>query len=220
MRAFDFLKNKYDLSDFLAEELAKELEGKEERKWDYYCIKWLIERFGKKEGWDYIHNRCFRIIRGIVRRLLSGDGVIPEDREDLEMEIELELYKCIEKYRGDGSLGSYILTIGKRVKGRWKKRGGEVLHSDLVEDIIAMREDSDEWEEEDIKEAISQLPPIYKSIFILQLEGFTLAEIAVKLGSPPGTIRKRYWVGMKKLKDILEGKTIKKSGEGRKIREK
>ena len=207
MRAYDFLKSKYDLSDCLADELAKELEGKEERKWDYYCIKWLIERFGKKEGWDYIHNRCFRIIRGIVRRLLSGDGAIPEDREDLEMEIELELYKCIEKYRGDGSLGSYILTIGKRVKGRWKKRGGEVLHSDLVEDIIAMREDSDEWEEEeDIKEAISQLPPIYKSIFILQLEGFTLAEIAGKLGSPPGTIRKRYWVGMKKLKDILEGK--------------
>ena len=209
MRAYDFLKDKYDLSDGLAEELAREIEGKEERKWDYYCIKWLIERFGKKEGWDYIHKRCFRIIRGIVKKLLSGDGAIEEDREDLEMEIALELYKCIDKYRGEGSLGGYILTIGRRVKWKWQERS-DVLPGGLMDDIMAMGEESDDLEEkEDIKEAILRLPPTYRSIFILQLEGFTLAEIARKLGSPPGTIRKRYWVGLKKLRDILEGKSIK-----------
>jgi RNA polymerase sigma factor (sigma-70 family) len=195
MRVYDFLKNKYDLSDFLAEELAKELEGKEERKWDYYCIKWLIERFGKKEGWDYIHNRCFRIIRGIVNRLLSGDGAIPEDREDLEMEIELELYKCIEKYRGEGSLGRYIYAIGKRVNKKiLKRRGRNVVYGGFMDEYgDDEEEEEDLWDEgESLREAISHLPKELRELFLYRSQGYLWKEIASFLQCPEGTVRRRF----------------------------
>jgi RNA polymerase sigma factor (sigma-70 family) len=195
MRAYDFLKNKYDLSNCLAEELARELEGKEERKWDYYCIKWFIERFGKKEGWDYIHNRCFRIIRGIVKRLLSGDGAIPEDREDLEMEIELELYKCIEKYRGEGSLGRYIYVIGKRIKKKiLKKRGRNVVYGGFMDEYGDDEEDGEDlWDEgESLREAISLLPKDLRELFLYRSQGYLWKEIASFLQCPEGTVRRRF----------------------------
>jgi RNA polymerase sigma factor (sigma-70 family) len=207
MRAYDFLKNKYDLSDCLADELAKELEGKEERKWDYYCIKWLIERFGKKEGWDYIHNRCFRIIRGIVRRLLSGDGAIPEDREDLEMEIELELYKCIEKYRGEGSLGRYIYAIGKRINKKiLKRRRRNVVYGGFMDEYGDDEEDGedlwDEWEE--LREAISHLPKELRELFLYRSEGYLWKEIANFLRCPEGTVRRRFCEVKRELSKFLK----------------
>jgi len=195
MRAYDFLKNKYDLSDYLADELAKELEGKEERKWDYYCIKWFIERFGKKEGWDYIHNRCFRIIRWIVKRLLSGDGAVPEDREDLEMEIELELYKCIEKYRGEGSLGRYIYAIGKRIKKKiLKRRRRNVVYGGFMDEYgDDEEEEEDLWDErESLREAISHLPKDLREIFLYRSQGYLWKEIASFLQCPEGTVRRRF----------------------------
>ena len=195
MRAYDFLKNKYDLSDYLADELAKELEGKEERKWDYYCIKWFIERFGKKEGWDYIHNRCFRTIRWIVKRLLSGDGAVPEDREDLEMEIELELYKCIEKYRGEGSLGRYIYAIGKRIKKKiLKRRRRNVVYGGFMDEYgDDEEEEEDLWDErESLREAISHLPKDLREIFLYRSQGYLWKEIASFLQCPEGTVRRRF----------------------------
>jgi len=207
MRAYDFLKNKYDLSDCLAEELAKELEGKEERKWDYYCIKWLIERFGKREGWDYIHNRCFRIIRGIVRRLLSGDGAIPEDREDLEMEIELELYKCIEKYRGDGSLGRYIYAIGKRIRKKiLKRRGRNVVYGGFMDEYGDDEEDGEDLldEREELREAISHLPKDLREIFLYRSQGYLWKEIANFLQCPEGTIRRRFCEAKRELSKFLK----------------
>ena len=203
MRAYDFLKDKYDLSDSLAEELARELEGKDEWKWDFYCIKWLIERFGKQESWDYIHYRCFRIIKGIVKRLLSGDGAVPEDREDLEMEIELELYKCIEKYRGDGSLGCYIWGIGKCVKAKWIRKREKTLIMEL-EDMGQSEIDEDESGLiEDVEYAITLLPKHFQEVFSLYLEGFSLSEIATQLKYPLGTVRWLYVEGKKKLKKII-----------------
>jgi len=207
MRAYDFLKNKYDLSDCLAEELAKELEGKEERKWDYYCIKWLIERFGKKEGWDYIHNRCFRIIRGIARRLLSGDGAIQEDREDLEMEIELELYKCIEKYRGDGSLGRYIYAIGRRIRKKvLKRRGRNVVYGGFMDEYgDDEEEEEDLWDErEELREAISHLPKDLRELFLYRSQGYLWKEIASFLQCPEGTVRRRFCEVKRELSKFLK----------------
>ncbi|MBC7329275.1 sigma-70 family RNA polymerase sigma factor [bacterium] len=205
MRAYDFLKEKYDLSDDLAGELAKELEGKEEGKWDYHCIKWLIERFGKKEGWDYIHNRCFRIIRGIVKRLLSGDGAITEDREDFEMEIEWELYKCIEKYKGEGSLGRYIYAIGKRIR---KKiiRVRNVVYGGFMDEYGDDEEDGEDlWDErESLRGAISLLPKDLRELFLYRSQGYLWKEIANFLQCPEGTVRRRFCEVKRQLRKFLK----------------
>ncbi|MBC7328496.1 sigma-70 family RNA polymerase sigma factor [bacterium] len=207
MRAEEFLKARYKMEEELAKELAKRLEGKDEKEWDYHCISWLVKIYGKEKAMEYIHPRCVGVIRRIVKELFGGQGATKEDKEDLAMEIEMEFYRCIEKYRGEGSLGGFIWAIAKRKKGRWKNSGLVLLSS--VEDLVRQEED-DLWEEkEELRQAIKYLPEELRLLVDLRLQGYLWREIANILGCSVPTVRRHFCEAVGRLRKFFGIKSKK-----------
>ncbi|MBB6520497.1 RNA polymerase sigma factor (sigma-70 family) [Pseudoteredinibacter isoporae] len=56
----------------------------------------------------------------------------------------------------------------------------------------------------EVERLLAQLPPIQRQSYLLQLEGFSLAEIAEITNSQPESVKSRLRYGKKKLQQLLE----------------
>jgi RNA polymerase sigma-70 factor, ECF subfamily len=124
----------------------------------------------------------------------------PSEAQDLAQTTMLRAYKAWPEIRSE-EIGAWLFTVGTRLalnelrrRRRWLWRGLEA--SDRISELSG---DPDLWE------ALGELDRRERAALILSvLEGYTQAEIAERLGVPPGTVASWLSRGKARLRARLE----------------
>lgn len=153
----------------------------------------------------------------IVRRhnrllFRTARGVVPDDAEaqDVVQETYLRAFTNLRAYRGDSALGTWLARIAinvaltaQRRKGRLVQleAGGDEDAPELEDAMPAQSPDSDapdaaahRHEIRDLLQAaITELPPIYRSVFMLRaVEELSVEETALCLGVSEDVVKTRF----------------------------
>ena len=150
------------------------------------------------------HNRLlFRTARGIV----ADDA----EAQDVVQETYLRAFTNLHAFRGDSALGTWLARIAinvalttQRKKGQLVQldvRGGEDDAPELEDAMPAQTTDSDAPDatahrheiRELLQAAIGELPPIYRSVFMLRaVEELSVQETAFCLGVSEDVVKTRF----------------------------
>ncbi len=162
------------------------------------------------------HNRLlFRTARGIV----ADDA----EAQDVVQETYLRAFTNLHAYRGDSALGTWLARIAinvalttQRRKGRLvqlQARGDDEGDAPELEDAVpAQTTDSDGPDaaahrteiREQLQAAIAELPPIYRSVFMLRaVEELSVEETAFCLGVSEDVVKTRFLRARAMLRDRL-----------------
>ena len=130
---------------------------------------------------------------------ITGDF---DDANDVLQDAFLEVFRHLDQFRGEATLGAWIKQIVVR-KSTKKKR--IVVWQNVEEDMA----ESINWGENNInvahlETAIFALPDGFRTIFVLaEIEGYTHREIAVILSISEGTSKSQLFHAKRKLRSML-----------------
>lgn len=130
---------------------------------------------------------------------ITGDF---DDANDVLQDAFLEVFRHLDQFRGEATLGAWIKQIVVR-KSTKKKR--IVVWQNVEEDMA----ESINWGEDNInvahlETAIFALPDGFRTIFVLaEIEGYTHREIAVILSISEGTSKSQLFHAKRKLRSML-----------------
>lgn len=139
----------------------------------------------------------------VALRIVNYD----DEAEDVLQEAFLDAFTRIESFRGDTTFGLWLkqIVINKSIN-YLRKRKVEFVNIDDV-DVAEQEERSEEdlqWQVEEVKAAISQLPDRYRVVLTLYLfEGYDHEEISHILKISEGTSRSQYMRAKIKLNSLL-----------------
>ena len=155
----------------------------------------------------------FELYNLYVKAMLNVSYRIVNDRdeaEDVIQEAFINVFKNIDKYRGDSTFGAWVkrIVINASINVLKKRR------LDLVEMEEAGGEIDDSFEVEEeslsvsaINSAIQELPEGFRAVLSLYLlEGYDHKEIGTVLGITESTSKSQYNRAKKKLREILKEK--------------
>lgn len=130
--------------------------------------------------------------------------------EDLLQEIFVLVFRKLESFKGESSLGTWIYRLATNScldHLRSRENRARQLTSPLVEDDIrAVRRSTGPMRAErlDLERAIAQLPPGYRAAFVLHdVEGFEHHEVAAILGVAEGTSKSQVHKARLKIREYL-----------------
>lgn len=150
-----------------------------------------------KQYCDAMYNVCYRIL-----------GNEPE-AEDALQESFTDVFRRLDSFRGESSLGAWIKRIViNNCLNQLKRRkiNFEPLDDQLKETAaeVSMEEYENEYEVKRVKNAIMKLPDGYRQVLTLYLiEGYDHAEIAVILGIQETGSKSQFSRAKSKLREIL-----------------
>jgi RNA polymerase sigma-70 factor (ECF subfamily) len=156
-------------------------------------------------AFEVLYDEYHRLVYGLALRVLSDPGAA----EDVTQAVFLKIWDSPELFRG-GNFGAWIARVARNrafdvVRSRAVRAEGDVPDSlpveDALEDTAIANVDA-----ERVRDAIAQLPreqrePIELGFF----GGATQQEIARRTGLPLGTVKTRIRMGLRKLRNALEG---------------
>jgi RNA polymerase sigma-70 factor (ECF subfamily) len=167
----------------------------------------LMERVCARDAaaFEVLYDEYHRLVYGLALRVLSDPGAA----EDVTQAVFLKIWDSPELFRG-GNFGAWIARVARNrafdvVRSRAVRGEGDVPDSlpveDALEDTAIANVDA-----ERVRDAIAQLPreqrePIELGFF----GGATQQEIARQTGLPLGTVKTRIRMGLRKLRNALEG---------------
>jgi len=137
-------------------------------------------------------------------------GHCPE-AEDIGQETFVRLYKSLDRFRGESSLGTYLTRIAinlsiNEIRRRGRQRKIYLTNSgDQIENIADPRNPSEQKEmSELIQRGLQKLPAKFRSVIVLRfIDGYSTEETAKILNLPVGTVLSRLSRAQMKLKKIL-----------------
>ena len=130
---------------------------------------------------------------------ITGDF---DDANDVLQDAFLEVFRHLNQFRGDASLGAWIKQIVIR-KAMKKKR--IVIWQNVEEgEGFSVNWGEDEINVAHLEAAIFALPDGYRTIFVLaEVEGYTHKEIAAIVGISEGTSKSQLFYAKRKLRSML-----------------
>ena len=151
-------------------------------------------------------------VRGFARKLVGDETAA----EDIVHETFLVLPKVIGRFRGDGSLRSFLLGIAvncsrRHIRSAMRRRKAMDRLAVHVEHTASMAADAGvELERKRLAQklwsALDRLPHDQRTVFVLcEAEQRTSVEVAGIVGAPEGTVRTRLFHAKRKLRELLEG---------------
>ncbi|ACT92568.1 RNA polymerase sigma factor [Dyadobacter fermentans] len=154
----------------------------------------LNDRIAQRQLYDRYKKAMYTLAYRI-----TGDF---DDANDVLQDAFLEIFKHLNQFRGESTLGAWIKQIIVR-KSMKKKR--------LViwENVEGYMGESIDWGESEInaahlETAILSLPDGFRTIFVLaEVEGYTHREIAVMLKISEGTSKSQLFHAKRKLRTML-----------------
>lgn len=173
---------------------------------------------GNQEALGHLFKRYGRLVRSIAARILRD----ATEAEDLVQDLFLFVsQKCRIFDSSKSSARSWIIqmTYHRAIERRrylttrqFYSSGGEALRNQAVG---VPTDESDYSAEavfgrnglEKVFEALSEAQR--ETLRLHFFEGYTLAEIAVKLGQPHGNVRHHYYRGLQKLRKQMFGTTVR-----------
>jgi RNA polymerase sigma-70 factor (ECF subfamily) len=169
------------------------------REGDEQAFRELVERYEP------------RVAATVIGMLGPGD-----EAEDVGQETFIRLYRSLDRFRGDSSLGTYLTRIAinlsltalkkrKRRLSRFVSR--DERERELPEASWDPREEVDRREVRDrVRAAVGRLAPDHRTVVVLRMiDGYSTRETAEILGVPPGTVMSRLARAMGRLeRDMKE----------------
>jgi len=166
---------------------------------------------GDMKAFEELYRRHNRRVYSLCLRMTKN---VPE-AEDLTQEAFIQIFRKISTFRGDSAFTTWIhrLTVNQ-VLMHFRKRSVKLEHTteegDTPVQIVRGTEDPNRMPVLDrisLDRAIVQLPPGYRSVFILHdIEGHDHEEIAKMLGVAVGTSKSQLHKARMKLRGILRKK--------------
>lgn len=154
----------------------------------------LHDRIAQRHLYDRYKNAMYTLAYRI-----TGDY---DDANDVLQDAFLEVFRHLDQFRGDATLGAWIKQIVVR-KSTKKKR---IVIWQNVDDETG---ESIDWAEADmhvahLHTAILALPDGFRTIFVLaEIEGYTHREIAGMLNISEGTSKSQLFHAKRKLRNML-----------------
>ncbi len=167
--------------------------------------------WGDKMAFEELYNRHHRRVYSLCLRMLQN----PVEAEDLTQEVFIQLYRKIGSFRGDSAFTTWLhrMTVNQ-VLMHFRKRSVKfektTEEGDTPEQIVSGTENPGHMRIVDkiaLDNAIEQLPPGYRSVFVLHdIEGYEHEEISKLLGCSVGTSKSQLHKARLKLRRLLKKK--------------
>jgi RNA polymerase sigma-70 factor, ECF subfamily len=163
---------------------------------------------GNRSAFEELYRRHHRRVYSLCLRMLGNIS----DAEDLTQEVFIQLYRRIGSYRGEAAFSTWLhrLTVNQVLMSFRKRtvKFESTTEEGVLPNIVARgTEDPKSMPIIDqiaLEKAINQLPPGYKSVFILHdVEGYEHEEIARLLGVTVGTSKSQLHKARLKLRSLL-----------------
>ncbi len=168
---------------------------------------------GDEAALGAFYDRFGRVVYGLVLRVVRNAEVA----EEATQEAFLAVWRTADEYRASrGSARAWLLTIAHRRavdRVRYEQRrvaGNEPLDETTqaqIREIIPSAED-EAWvvfERERLVRALAQIPDAERELIELAyFDGYTQSELAERLGLPLGTVKRRTFTGLRRLRGLLE----------------
>ena len=130
---------------------------------------------------------------------ITGDF---DDANDVLQDAFLEVFRHLDQFRGDSTLGAWIKTIVIRKSTKKKKIVSWQNMEEEMGEVINWGED--EINVAHLETAILSLADGFRTIFVLaEVEGYTHREIAVMLNISEGTSKSQLFHAKRKLRNML-----------------
>jgi RNA polymerase sigma-70 factor, ECF subfamily len=159
-------------------------------------------------GFEDIYRKHYRRVYSICLRMTGNIA----EAEDLTQEVFIQLHRKIGSFRGEAAFTTWLhrLTVNQ-VLMHFRKRS---VRSELTTDDGEMPDSIDPEtinpesmpivDRIALESAIAQLPPGYRTVFVLHdVEGYEHEEIAKMLGCSAGTSKSQLHKGRLKLRRLL-----------------
>lgn len=157
----------------------------------------LHDRTAQRQLYDRYKNAMYTLAYRI-----TGDF---DDANDVLQDSFMDVFRHLNQFRGEATLGAWIKQIVIRKSTKKKKI---VLWQNLDE----YTGESIDWNEIEIntahlESAVLSLPDGFRTIFVLaEVEGYTHREIAVMLNISEGTSKSQLFHAKRKLRRMLSPK--------------
>jgi RNA polymerase sigma-70 factor (ECF subfamily) len=166
-------------------------------------------REGERAAVEEAYRAHHVAIRGFARRLVGDTAAA----EDIVHEAFVALPRAIRRFRGDGSLRSFLIGVAANHSRRHirsamrRRRATERLaaHEELMPHTVDATEQlSNKQLAGKLWAALDELPIDQRVVFVLcEAEQRTSVEVAEIVGAPEGTVRTRLFHAKRKLREKL-----------------
>ncbi|HXG95421.1 MAG TPA: RNA polymerase sigma factor [Blastocatellia bacterium] len=163
---------------------------------------------GDAAAFERLYEQHNRRVFSLCMRMLGNSS----QAEDLTQEVFLQVYKKIGSFRGDSAFTTWLhrLTVNQ-VLMHFRKRGVKLEHTseegdftNVVETPLQSTRRISMVERLALEKAIAQLPPGYRTVFVLHdVEGYEHEEIADMLDVSVGTSKSQLHKARMRLRELL-----------------
>jgi RNA polymerase sigma-70 factor (ECF subfamily) len=170
---------------------------------------------GDMKAFETIYERHHRRVYSLCLRMVAN----ATEAEDLAQEVFIQLFRKIGSFRGESAFTTWLhrLTVN-HVLMHFRKRGvrlektteeGEI--GEIQDYLQAASERPRYVDRIALDKAISELPPGYRTVFVLHdVEGFEHEEVAKLLGVSVGTSKSQLHKARMRLRELLNKKAENK----------
>lgn len=167
---------------------------------------------GEMEAFEALYERHHRRVYSLCLRMLAN----PTEAEDLTQEVFVQVFRKIGSFRGESAFTTWLhrLTVNQ-VLMHFRKRGvrlEQTTEEGEMQDVVQAGSERPQAmpiiDRIALEKAIAQLPPGYRSVFVLHdVEGHEHEEVAELLGVSVGTSKSQLHKARMKLRDLLNRKS-------------
>jgi len=166
---------------------------------------------GDAAAFEQLYEQYHKRVYSLCLRML-GEG---SQAEDLTQEVFLQVYKKIGSFRGDSAFTTWLhrLTVNQ-VLMHFRKRGVKLEHTseegdftNVVETPLQSTRRISMVDRLALEKAISELPPGYRTVFVLHdVQGYEHEEISGLLDVSVGTSKSQLHKARMRLRELLTKK--------------
>lgn len=167
-----------------------------------------LAALGNIAAFELLYERYHRRTYSLCLRMMSN----PTEAEDLTQEVFIQLFRKIGSFRGDSAFSTWLhrMTVNQvlmHFRRRSVKNEKTSNDGEIPEQIVPGTENQTRMPVLDriaLTRAVEELPPGYKSVFILHdVEGYEHEEVARILGISVGTSKSQLHKARLKLRGLL-----------------
>lgn len=171
---------------------------------------------GDEAARGVFYDRFGRIVYSLSMRVLRDAQLAEEATQEAFMGV----WRAAGDFRpARGSARAWLMTIANRravdrVRAEQRRAGSDEPLDEVTEreirEVVASAED-EAWvvfERERLVRALTQIPDAERELIELielaYFDGYTQSELAERLGLPLGTVKRRTFIGLRRLRTLLE----------------
>lgn len=122
--------------------------------------------------------------KGLLFRVVRAYAIGPHDQDDLYQEICIQLWRSIERFKGDSAETTWIYRVSLYTAMRWSKtqKKQRTQSLDGYEPVLTPKDDLRDARLIWLYEQIRELSEADRSVTLMMLDGFSYRQIAETLG--------------------------------------